>query len=151
MPDRRRAAIGLLALLPLAHPARAQTQDEVSRRIATLLGDPAAYAELLERLQQAVAAADAPAVAALLQLPIDVVVGGRRRRILRPEQFVAAYPELMTPHLQRVIRDQRFATLFVSQRGVMLGRGEVWLDGVCADAGCARSVPRVVALRADPP
>lgn len=116
-----------------ADPAR---EADVDARIDKVLGDHAAYRRVLERLQAAVARADRPGVAALVRYPLEVRTGTQALQLENAKAFVAHYDDVVTPKVAKAIAEQRYAELFVSQEGVMLGSGEVWINGVCRDPKC---------------
>ena len=147
----RRAALCLCMALAgaFAHAADAPAAAEqaVTRSIQNLLGDPGAYIAVIRQVQAAVAAGDAQALSALVSYPISVTVDGRKQTLKDTKAFVAAYPRIMTPAIATAVREQRYQDLFVNAQGVMFGRGELWINGICEDKACTRSVPRVVTIQ----
>lgn len=121
----------------------------VDQTIDELLGDHAPYRAAIDALQSAVAKSDAAAVARLVHYPIDVTIDGSRTRIEDEQTFVAQYRRFMTPAIARAIVDTRYADVLVNYRGVMLGSGEAWINGICSSdsAGCERFEVKVVALQ----
>lgn len=117
-------------------PADPAKEAEVDARIDRVLGDHAAYRRVLERLQAAVARADRPGVAALVRYPLEVRTGTQALQVENAKAFVAHYDVVVTPAVAKAIAAQRYAALFVSQDGVMLGSGEVWINGICRDPKC---------------
>ena len=139
-----------VASMPASEPAAPQASDkdaEVDARIDQVLGDHSAYRSVLERLQVAVKADDRPAVAALMRYPFEVRLADRKRRIDNAQDFVAQYQQILTPAIAQVITAQRYGALQVNQNGVMLGSGQVWINGVCNDAACKDVDVKVVALQ----
>lgn len=133
---------------PSAAAPEASTRDaEVDARIDQVLGDHAAYRSVLERLQTAVKANDRPAVAALVRYPFEARLADDKRRIGSAQEFVAQYDQLLTPAIAQVITTQRYDEVQVNQQGVMLGAGQVWINGVCNDAACKDVDVKVVALQ----
>ena len=146
----RTAVAATLALFVLgAAPARAQDQT-TDQAIDQLLGDHAAYRQLFLQLQQAVAAHDAAAVAGLVAYPITVTHGGHALTVRSPAAFVKAYDRIVTPRIAKVIATADYERLFVNDQGIMLGDGEVWLNGVCRDKACAKSDAKVVTIQDGP-
>ncbi len=127
-------------------PAQADERS-VDETIARLLGEPRRYRETIERLQAAVAAGDAAAVAPLARYPLEVRIGGEPVTIGNEQDFVARYAGFMTPDIRSAIVDTRYADLFVNGEGVMFGRGQAWLNGICQDAGCEAFDVRIVRLQ----
>ena len=133
---------------PVAPPA-ADTDNEarVDQTIDNVLGDHAAYRAVIDALQQAVAAKDAAAVSKLVDYPFTASIDGKRTKIADAQAFVSQYDRIVTPAIARAIGEQRYGDLFVNAKGVMLGRGEAWLNGVCKDAACEHVDVRVVAIQ----
>ncbi|MBC7991490.1 MAG: hypothetical protein H7Y19_18180 [Luteimonas sp.] len=116
-----------------------------------MLGDHAAYRPVIDAFQQAVAAKDAQAVSKLVDYPFTASIGGQRTKIAAAEAFVAQYDRIVTPAIARAIGEQRYGSLFVNAKGVMFGRGEAWINGVCKDAACKNVDVRVVAIQPTDP
>ncbi|GGE29739.1 hypothetical protein GCM10007276_03700 [Agaricicola taiwanensis] len=112
-----------------------------------MLGDAASYRQLFDTLQDAVRKGDRTAVASLVRFPINVRIDGRRRMIADPAGFAANYERIVTPEIAAAITSQRWEDVHVSQRGIMLGRGEVWLNGICHDTMCRTFDARVVTIQ----
>jgi hypothetical protein len=117
-------------------PADPTKEAEIDARIDKVLGDHVAYRSVLERLQAAVAADDRSGVAALVRYPLDARTQSGKLHIANAQAFVAHYQDIVTPAVAQVVAAQRYQALFVSQNGVMLGAGEVWINGVCHDPQC---------------
>lgn len=136
--------------VPSASEAVAVVADDpsaVNQRIDDVLGDHARYEAVIRQLQQAVAAHDAQAVAALVHYPFATVRDGDAIRVEDAAGFVRAYDRIMTPAIVRAIADQRYAQLMVNYKGVMFGNGEAWVNGICKDDACKDVDVRVVALQ----
>jgi hypothetical protein len=95
-------------------------------------------ADFLERLQRAVRANDAAAVAALSAFPLTV------RGKAGPEnaaQFEKRFASIYTAKVRSAVLKQRADALFANWRGLMIGDGEVWFaarcDGNSAATDCA--------------
>ncbi len=136
-----------------AAPLAADTDNEarVDQTIDNVLGDHAAYRTVIDAFQRAVAAKDAQAVSKLVDYPFTASIDGQRTKIADAETFVARYDHIVTPAIARAISEQRYGSLFVNAKGVMFGRGEAWINGVCKDAACKRVDVRVVAIQPTDP
>lgn len=137
------------AALAAAGPVR-ETDADVDDVIDLLHGDHAPFREVFDRLRQAVAAHDGAAVAALVRFPIEVTAGRARVPVATPAEFVAQYDRIVTPAIAAVIAQQDWDALFVNAQGVMLGDGQVWLAGECADKACSAMQVRVVTIQGGP-
>lgn len=131
-----RLIIAIVALLAAMSSAVAQTAESVDIVLDTVFGEHEKFVDAFAVLQDAVAADDAEAVAALAAYPLVVKVG-ERREIGSPEEFVAHYDEIMTSEIVATVIRQEYGTLFANEQGIMFGNGEVWMSGVCADDTCA--------------
>lgn len=123
---------------------------DVDLAIDTALGDHKTYRDVFDRLQQGIAADDKPAVAALVVYPLEVRIDGKQRKIRNADQFVASWDGIVTPEIVRVVSKQRYRDLFVNWQGVMLGDGQVWINGICRDNACKKVDVGVTAFQGAP-
>lgn len=128
-----------------AAPADALTEAEggARERITKLLGDAEPYEGVFNQLQRGVAAGDRAAVAGLMRYPMRVTIGGKNQNVADAAAFQRDYDKIVTPALAKLIAGQTFDTLFVNGQGVMLGQGEVWINGTCLDKDCAKAEVKV--------
>lgn len=119
----------------------------VDAAIDAALGDHATYRKVIEGLQKAVAAKDTAAVAALVYYPIDVEIAGKKKTIKDAATFASEYDKFMTPAIAKAITDTRYADVFVNYKGVMLGQGEAWINGICKDNACKDVDVKVVTIQ----
>ena len=134
-----------------AAPAVAADGDKaVNDAIDSNLGDHTKYQAVITKLQTAVAAGDAAKVASLAQYPIGVDIGGKNTVLKSEKEFVARYKEFMTPDISKAIVETKYADLFVNYKGVMFGRGEAWINGICKDSACKAFDVKLVTLQHGP-
>ena len=148
---KRLARLALLLFLSVAGAGMAaptrESGTDVAAAIDSLHGDHVPFRAAFDALQRAVAAHDAAAVAALVRFPIEVNPGRAPVTIASPGQFIAQYDRIVTPAIAAVVAQQSWDALFVNAQGVMLGDGEVWLAGECADAACTAMRVRVITIQ----
>jgi len=133
------------ALCAVGAPGAAQDFDAAVR---DLFGDdPARYRAAIEGFQAAVRAGDGAGAAGFVQYPIEVEVDGEERIVRDPADFAAHFDAIVTPEIAAAVADEPLTEMMVNYQGVMLGRGEVWVSGVCADAACADPVVKVIAIQ----
>jgi hypothetical protein len=138
----------LLAFASVGVTVRAHAQDRTTgESIQALLGDSTQYREAITAFQKAVKAHDAAGVATLVNYPIKVSIGGSKRTVKSAEAFIAKYHSIMTPTIAAAIQDQPYGDMMVNAKGVMLGRGEVWISGVCRDTACKKADVRVITIQ----
>ncbi len=116
-------------------------------RIDRVLGSHAAYRSVFERLQEAVASHDPMGVAAMVRYPLKIHTEAGIEQVDNAQTFVARYEDIMRPSIVQAIADARYGELFVSQNGVMLGAGQVWINGICRDPACVDVDVKVTALQ----
>ncbi|UXN75767.1 hypothetical protein N8D56_26355 (plasmid) [Devosia sp. A8/3-2] len=131
----RNSLLALTLVLMGGAPIAADDND-VNQTIDQQLGDHTKYQAVIEALQTAVAARDAKGVAALVDYPIGVAVGGKEMNIKTAKAFEENYAEIITPTIAKVITEQKYADLFVNYKGIMFGDGQVWISGICNDDEC---------------
>ena len=136
---------------PDAIPAAVSATDEaVNDSIDSNLGDHTRYQAVIQQLQAAVAAGDAAKVAALVQYPFSVDIGGKATVLKNEQEFVARYQEFMTPDISKAIVGTKYADLFVNNKGVMFGNGQAWINGICTDDQCKAFDVKLVTLQHGP-
>lgn len=118
--------------------------DDVRQRIDRILGDAAQYEAVFNAFQKAVNGNDRAAVVEQVRFPLNIAKGGR---ITGPGEFQRNYERILTPAVRKAIAAQTFDTVMVNQQGVMIGDGQVWLNGACLDAACSRTEVKVVTIQ----
>jgi hypothetical protein len=138
-----------MALSLCARSGVAADVTQVDRRLDDLFGDHKPYQQFLTELQKAVAAEAHERVAYLVSYPLRARIGAHRTTIHNVAQFLARYDALLPPASTAAIRAQSYATVFANAQGVMIGSGQVWFSGVCADRLCSKRLIRIIALNPD--
>jgi len=99
------------------------------------LGEKEGYALLgagleifASEFKNAILADDRAMVAVMVQYPLRVNTATGRRMIRNRSELLARYDTIFTPALRRACRDFDTHDIPVSFKGIMLGRGEVWID-----------------------
>ena len=144
-PDAAAPAAGG-ATTPAADAAAtppAPTSD-VRQRIDQVLGDAAQYETVFNAFQKAVNGGDRAAVVEGVRFPLNIANGAK---ITGPGEFQRNYERILTPAVRKAIAAQKFDDVMVNQQGVMIGDGQVWLNGTCLDAACSRTEVKVVTIQ----
>jgi hypothetical protein len=138
----RLSRFGIAVALLLASATAAAAADD---RFAAAGVSQAAVRQALETLQNAVRAGDPGPVADMVAYPLKLNhPGGRRESIDDRAQFVSRFAGIFSGQLREMILAQRFDDLFASSHGIMFGRGDLWLSGICERPGC--SDPRIAII-----
>jgi len=118
--------------------------DDARARIETLLGDAAQYEKVFNAFKTAVVAGDRPAVVEEVRFPLNISGG---KKITGPGEFQRNYEKIITPAVVKAVSAQEFGKVFVNQQGVMIGDGQVWLNGQCLDKACTRTEVKVITIQ----
>jgi hypothetical protein len=140
-------ALVVMTITALAAFAQNGGDDSVNRTIDKLLGDHRKYQRVILALQKAVINHAAAGVAAFVSYPIGVKLDGKTTIIRTPKAFIRDYDRIITPAIAGVIEQQKYGDFFINYQGVMFGRGEVWINGICADSGCKQFDVKVVTIQ----
>ncbi|MEN5287335.1 hypothetical protein ABE494_15480 [Stenotrophomonas lactitubi] len=133
------------AATPADVPSPAEpAADDARARIETLLGDAAQYEKVFNAFKTAVVAGDRPAVVEEVRFPLNISGG---KKITGPGEFQRNYEKIITPAVVKAVSAQEFGTVFVNQQGVMIGDGQVWLNGQCLDKACTRTEVKVITIQ----
>lgn len=123
-----------------AVPDPAPGQEPIEWRIEHIAGLKAKDDRaMLERLKQGVANKDRHTICSMIEYPLDA-------RVQDAAACEQQFESLFDADVVRVITEQKFENLFANWRGVMIGRGVVWVSGVCRDKSCASPDLRIVAI-----
>ncbi|NYF37660.1 hypothetical protein [Stenotrophomonas sp. JAI102] len=142
-PDAAAPAAGDAAAATPAAPNTAATSD-VRQRIEQVLGDAAQYETVFNAFQKAVNGGDRAAVVEEVRFPLNIANGAK---ITGPGEFQRNYERILTPAVRKAIAAQTFDDVMVNQQGVMIGDGQVWLNGTCLDQACSRTEVKVVTIQ----
>jgi hypothetical protein len=90
----------------------------------------------LAKLQLAVQGNDARGVASMTRFPLTV---NGRPGPRDPAQFAAAFLTIYNERVRAAVSHARVQDLFVSDRGVMIGSGQLWIAAICEDGATAQA------------
>lgn len=122
----------------------ASANGDVRQRIEQVLGDAAQYETVFNAFQKAVNGGDRAAVVEEVRFPLNIANGAK---ITGPGEFQRNYEGILTPAVRKAIAAQKFDDVMVNQQGVMIGDGQVWLNGTCLDQACSRTEVKVVTIQ----
>ncbi|HDX0838400.1 TPA: hypothetical protein RNS87_002823 [Stenotrophomonas maltophilia] len=127
-----------------AAPAAEAPAEDARARIETLLGDAAQFEKVFNAFKAAVVGGDRAAVVEEVRFPLNV---GGGKRITGPGEFQRNYEKIITPAVVKAVSEQDFGKVFVNQQGVMIGSGQVWLNGQCLDQACTKTEVKVITIQ----
>ncbi|MGZ0027570.1 hypothetical protein [Stenotrophomonas sp. S4] len=131
------------AAAPVA-PAADEPAEDTRARIETLLGDAAQYEKVFNAFKTAVVGGDRAAVVEEVRFPLNISGG---KKITGPGEFQRNYEKIITPAVVKAVSGQDFGKVFVNQQGVMIGDGQVWLNGQCLDQACTKTEVKVITIQ----
>lgn len=145
-PQAADAAATAAAAAPAGPAATAETgaEGDVHARIDAVLGDSAQYEKVFNAFKSAVVGGDRAAVVEEVRFPLNIAGG---RKITGPGEFQRNYEKIITPAVVKAVSAQDFNAVFVNQQGVMIGDGQVWLNGQCLDKACTRTEVKVITIQ----
>ncbi|MBN5143223.1 hypothetical protein JY471_11855 [Stenotrophomonas maltophilia] len=143
------------AATPAAEPAKAAAEpagaaptdapaEDARARIESLLGDAAQYEKVFNAFRTAVVGGDRAAVVEEVRFPLNIANG---KKITGPGEFQRSYEKIITPAVVKAVSEQDFGKVFVNQQGVMIGDGQVWLNGECLDQACTKTEVKVITIQ----
>lgn len=131
------------AAAPAVPEAEAPAED-ARARIESLLGDAAQYEKVFNAFKTAVVGGDRAAVVEEVRFPLNIAGG---KKISGPGEFQRNYEKIITPAVVKAVSEQDFGKVFVNQQGVMIGSGQVWLNGQCLDQACTKTEVKVITIQ----
>lgn len=123
------------AILLLATPVLAQ-EEEVFDRIETIHGDAEGFFEVFALLQDAMMFGDPVTVGQYAIFPLTVNADGETYDVLEEQDLLDNFDTLVSPETQEALLEQDVADLIVTQDGVGIGNGAIWISNICLDDAC---------------
>ncbi len=127
-----------------ASPAADAPAEDARARIESVLGDAAQYEKVFNAFKTAVVGGDRAAVVEEVRFPLNISGG---KKITGPGEFQRNYEKIITPAVAKAVSEQDFGKVFVNQQGVMIGEGQVWLNGQCLDQACTKTEVKVITIQ----
>jgi hypothetical protein len=121
-----RRSMDLPEKTPDAGFSRPKLSPEVEASYRDLKFDPLAAYYSFRRVKAAFRSGDIQLLARVIHYPLSIT-RKTKRMIRNREQLVAAKDAVMSPHLREVAAKSTFETVFVRDKGMMLGEGEIWI------------------------
>ena len=92
---------------------------------------PEAAMAFIAKLQAALKDGDKQAIAAVIKYPLNIYDNGKvKETFTTAESVLKGFSALFTPAVrQAILCTKSDADWFVNDQGLMLGNGEVWIDG----------------------
>ncbi len=116
--------------LPVRSPAEGFSQPKLAPEIEVSYRqqnfDPVEAYYGFRRVKAAFRSGDVELLARVTHYPL-MMTGKVRRTIRNRDQLIAAKEAVMNPRLREEVAQSTFDTVFVRDKGMMLGQGEVWI------------------------
>lgn len=114
------------------------TDQSTEQRLDNLFGEHQVYKAFFFQLKNAVLKNQRKQVSELIAYPITIYGNEQRFVIKSKAEFLMLYDAIFSPNMLAVIEKQAFKDLFAKSQGIMMGQGEVWFHGACADNACEK-------------
>jgi hypothetical protein len=121
-----RRSMDLPVRSPEAGFSRPKLSPELEAGYRSLNFDPLEAYYGFRRVKAAFRSGDVELLSRVAHYPLTLT-GKARRTIRTREQLVAAKDKVMDARIREVVAKATFATVFVRDKGMMLGGGEVWI------------------------
>ena len=121
-----RRSMNLPVRSPDAGFSRPKLAPEIEASYRAQNFDPLEAYYGFRRVKAAFRSGDVVLLARVTRYPL-MMTGTVRRTIRNRDQLIAAKETVMDPHIQEVVANTSFETVFVRDKGMMLGGGEVWI------------------------
>jgi hypothetical protein len=105
-----------------------------------------AVKNFLHQLQVAVATDNRAQVVSMVRLPINIEIAGKQTRLRYQSELLKYYDVAFDPKVKGFIAKQKFEDLFCNWQGVMIGRGEIWINSVGKPSRL-----KIITINNDPP
>ena len=127
-----RPLAALFVCAALSQPVYAQSVGAVNAQIDSLLGgDHAGFLAAFKFLQLNIA--DGSKMGQEYEYPVTISVDGKDHIFASYEDLLAAYDQIITPAVIKVVKLQKYKDLKVSGKGITFGSGQLWVNAFCVD------------------
>jgi hypothetical protein len=140
-----RARLEFSMILPLVLAGFVQCASGQGARCIRAYG-AASVEQFLPGLQHSVAVDDRAHVVEMVGFPIKITVEGKSRTLRNKNQLLEYYNVAFDAKVRGFIAKQKVSDLFCNWQGIMIGRGEIWINTV---SGSSRL--RIIAINNNPP
>jgi hypothetical protein len=82
----------------------------------------------------------------MIAYPLGTRIAGEEVMLGSEEDLVRRYDQPFTPPVVAAALGQTYAALFATAEGVMVGDGEIWFSGICADQACSDVSVKIIAV-----
>ena len=141
-----RPALALVAVLLLASPVAAESEEDVYARIESIHGNADGFFEVFSLLQDAVMFGDPVTWGQYAFFPLVVNANGETYDVLEEQDLADNFDMLISSDTQQAFLNQDVADLIVTSEGVGVGNGAVWISNVCLDDDCAATQWGIIAI-----
>jgi hypothetical protein len=144
-----RPALALLAtalLTSMSLPALAQSEEDVHASIEAIHGNADGFFEVFSLLQDAVMFGDPVTWGQYAFFPLVVNANGETYDVLEEQDLVDNFDMLVMSETLQAFLEQDVADLIVTDEGVGIGDGVVWISNVCLDDACSQTQWGIIAI-----
>lgn len=141
-----RPTLAFLAVLLLAPPVAAESEEDVYARIESIHGNADGFFEVFSLLQDAVMFGDPVTWGQYAFFPLVVNANGETYDVLEEQDLANNFDMLVSSDTQQAFLNQDVADLIVTSEGVGVGNGAVWISNVCLDDDCAATQWGIIAI-----
>jgi hypothetical protein len=144
-----RPALALLASVVLALPASpvlAQSEEDIYASIEAIHGNAEGFFEVFSLLQDAVMFGDPVTFGQYAFFPLTVNANGETYDVLEAQDLVDNFDMLVMPETLEAMGQQDVDALIVTDEGVGIGDGVIWISNVCLDDACSETQWGIIAI-----
>jgi hypothetical protein len=76
-----------------------------------------------------------------------VTIKGKKTTIKSAGVFIRRYADIISPDIASVIKSQKYADVMLNNQGMMLGNGEIWINGICRNQACSKADVKVITIQ----
>lgn len=135
-----------LAALVTSLPSFGQSEEDVHANIEAIHGNADGFFEVFSLLQDAVMFGDPVTFGQYSFFPLTIAANGEVCDVLDAEDLVDNFDSLIMPETLQAVSEQDVSDLIVTDEGVGIGDGVIWISNVCLDDACSQTQWGIVAI-----
>ena len=135
-----------LLLTMVNQPALAQSEEDVYASIDAIHGNADGFFEVFSLLQDAVMFGDPVTFGQYSFFPLTVTANGEVYDVLETQDLVDNFDSLIMPETLQAVAEQDVADFIVTDEGVGIGDGVLWISNICLDDDCTQTQWGIIAI-----
>jgi hypothetical protein len=129
------------------HDSVQEQEPPIQEKVKVTGMDEGEVKSFFEAIQNAVKQNDATALSLMISYPLTLRdIEGHSVKVRNSKNFIANYPNFASSNWRGAVMRQKYEQLFSNWQGLMIGRGEIWFNGICRNQSCSQRELKITGI-----